>query len=263
MKLIFFLISFAASVIGSICGIGGGIIIKPVLDFAALTDLASIGFLSSCTVLSMSAYNVCRSLSDRSGGIDRANGTPLAIGAAIGGVLGNQAFSLLKSAAGRDGLVGAAQALLLLVLTLGTLVYTLNKARISPKNVESRPTALLIGLALGCVSSFLGIGGGPFNLVVLHYFFGMDTKKAVSNSLYVILFSQIANLLVTVLGGSVPNFDPLTLILMMAGGIGGGIIGRIVNKRVTASTVDKLFIGLMVGIMLLCVYNAYRYITNF
>ena len=32
MYLLFFIISFGASIIGAICGIGGGVIIKPVLD---------------------------------------------------------------------------------------------------------------------------------------------------------------------------------------------------------------------------------------
>ena len=32
-----------------------------------------------------------------------------------------------------------------------------------------------IGLLLGIMSSFLGIGGGPINLAVLFFFFGMET----------------------------------------------------------------------------------------
>ena len=32
MYALFFIISFGASIIGAICGIGGGVIIKPVLD---------------------------------------------------------------------------------------------------------------------------------------------------------------------------------------------------------------------------------------
>ena len=32
VELVFILVSFCASVIGAICGIGGGVIIKPVLD---------------------------------------------------------------------------------------------------------------------------------------------------------------------------------------------------------------------------------------
>ena len=46
-----------------------------------------------------------------------------------------------------------------------------------------------MSITLGILSSFLGIGGGPINLVVLFFFFSMDTKTAAQNSLYTILFS--------------------------------------------------------------------------
>ena len=99
----------------------------------------------------------------------------------------------------------------------------------------------MIGLLLGIMSSFLGIGGGPINLVVLGYFFSMDTKTAAANSLYIILFSQTASLLATLLTASVPEFRIPALILMVAGGIGGGIVGRKLNKKMDNKAVDKLF----------------------
>lgn len=42
-------------------------------------------------------------------------------------------------------------------------------------------------------------------------------------------------------------------------GIGGGILGRSVNGRIASKTVDKLFIGLMALIILICVINAIRF----
>ena len=117
---------------------------------------------------------------------------------------------------------------------------------------------VVIGLALGIMSSFLGIGGGPINLVVLGYCFGMDTKTAAANSLYIILFSQAASLLATLVTGSVPEFRIPALVLMVAGGIGGGIVGRSLNKKMDNRAVDKLFIGLMALIVAICVYNALR-----
>ena len=92
-------------------------------------------------------------------------------------------------------------------LTLGTLVYTLYKGRIRTKRLQSVSVCLVIGLALGILSSFLGIGGGPFNLVILFYFFSMDTKTAAQNSLYIILFSQVTSLVTTLLTRSVPPFS--------------------------------------------------------
>ena len=42
-------------------------------------------------------------------------------------------------------------------------------------------------------------------------------------------------------------------------GIGGGMAGRVVNKRMDSAAVDKLFMGLMVVIILISVFNTVRY----
>lgn len=112
---------------------------------------------------------------------------------------------------------------------------------------------------LGILSSFLGIGGGPINLVVLFYFFSMDTKTAAQNSLYIILFSQIASLVNTLATGSVPEFAIGLLVIMVGCGILGGAAGRMINRRMDAGMVNRLFIGLMIAIMMICVYNMIQF----
>lgn len=42
--LIFLVVCFAASIVGAICGIGGGVIIKPVLDSFGVLDVTAISF---------------------------------------------------------------------------------------------------------------------------------------------------------------------------------------------------------------------------
>ena len=185
-------------------------------------------------------------------------GTPLAIGAALGGVAGKMMFQFLSDLSSNKDKVGAIQGICLLVITFGTMVYTLKKDKIKTHHVQNAFACILIGVALGVCSSFLGIGGGPINLVVLFFFFSMDTKTAAQNSLYIILFSQITSLINTIVTGTVPEFTAELLILMVAGGILGGMVGRKINKKIDGETVNKLFIGLMAIIMLICVYNIYR-----
>ena len=257
--LIFFLVSLLASVVGAICGIGGGVIIKPVLDLLHLEPVSTISFLSVCTVLSMSCYSVGRTMLAGERRVSLATGTPLAIGAAVGGLLGSQIFAAVKAMFANPNAVGSIQAVCLALMTAGTLLYTVNKARIPTHRVESRLACAVIGLLLGCMSSFLGIGGGPINLVVLYFFFSMDTKDAAANSLYIILFSQLANLLTTLASSSVPPFRPAVLAVMVAGGIGGGIAGRALNKRMDNRAVERLFIALMAVIIGISVFNAVRY----
>ena len=51
--LAFFLVSLCASAVGAVCGIGGGEIIKQVLDATGILAVTTGSFLSGCTVLSM------------------------------------------------------------------------------------------------------------------------------------------------------------------------------------------------------------------
>ena len=186
-------------------------------------------------------------------------GTPLALGGAVGGILGKQLFSAVKALFANPNAVGAIQAACLALLTLGTFIYTVYKNRIRTKQIQSVAVCVGIGLALGLLSSFLGIGGGPFNLVILFYFFSMDTKTAAQNSLYIILFSQVTSLLTTLVTRTVPTFEWSALLLMITGGIGGGIVGRKINRKLDNNAVDKLFMGLMAVIILVSIYNTVRY----
>ncbi len=256
---VFFLVALGASAVGAVCGIGGGVIIKPVLDLLHLETVPTISFLSGCTVLTMSCYSVGKSLLAGEKSVSLDVGTPLAVGAAAGGLLGNQLFALARQLWDDPDRVGSIQAACLAAVTVGTLLYTLNKARIPTHRLQNKGACAAIGLALGCMSSFLGIGGGPINLVVLYFFFSMDTKTAAANSLYIILFSQLCSLLTTLLTNSVPDFRWTVLVLMAAGGLGGGILGRKLNRKMKGESVERLFIALMVVIICVSVFNAWRY----
>ena len=258
-ELIFILVAFLASVIGCICGIGGGVIIKPVLDAFGLYSVSTISFMSGCIVLSMTTYSVIKAKLAKESVIEKGVSTFLGIGAAVGGLLGKQLFDSVKALFENADTVGAVQAAALFCVTLGTMLYTINKQRITTKNVKNPVACVVIGLALGVMSSFLGIGGGPINLVVLYFFFSMETKVAAQNSLYIILFSQLASLIFTIVGGKVPQFPVVLFICMVCCGILGGVVGRKINKKIASATVSKLFIGLMAVIMLICCYNFIRY----
>ena len=126
-------VSFLASTAGAICGIGGGVIIKPTLDLFQMTSVSS--FLSGCTVLSMSLYSVGRGLLAHDSTVDFKTGTPLALGAALGGVFGKQLFTAVKEAASNPNVVGGVQAGCLAIVTIYTLAYTVNKTHIKTRQI--------------------------------------------------------------------------------------------------------------------------------
>ena len=129
MYIIFFLVSFLASVAGAICGIGGGVIIKPLLDAVGIMSVSAISFLSGCTVLSMSMVSVGSAMQRKSIRIKFEVTLPLAIGAAIGGLVGKAIFQSIKNAFGAENTVGIIQAAMLLVITAITFYYTWKKEK--------------------------------------------------------------------------------------------------------------------------------------
>lgn len=253
--LLFFSISLLASVAGSICGIGGGIIIKPALDATKLLPVDAISFLSGCTVLSMSTISVWKTFCTRAEKLNLHTSSFMAVGAAIGGVAGKELFQYTFILCPDERLVGAIQAFVLMLVTILTLLYTVCKDRIRTHCIRHTGSIFVAGLFLGILSSFLGIGGGPVNLLVLHYLFSMETKTAALHSLYIIMFSQISSLCSTLIQRAVPDISLFLLVLMILGGSLGGLIGNRINRKISSQKVNDLFLFMIIAIILICLYN--------
>ena len=248
---------FVATIVGSISGIGGGVLIKPVLDAVTSMPASQISFLSGITVLTMTIVSLLRS---RGGEQKISNITIfLAIGAAVGGVAGKKVFDIIKTSAGNDAMVSLIQNIVMVILTVAVFIYTLKKESVRTLKVENKALVISAGFILGVLSSFLGIGGGPINLMILSYLFSMDTKTAALNSLFVIFFSQVLSLVTTLVTRSVPSFEWSMLLLMMAFAVAGATLGRSFSKKMSSKAVDKLFLILMAVIIGLSIYNCIRY----
>ena len=254
-----FAISFLASGIGAICGLGGGIIIKPVMDAFGAWGVSTVNLLSGCVVLAMSVYSVARTFGRGEGAIQLRTLLPLAIGAAVGGLFGKQLFVWVAALFPNPDEAGAVQAAILLAMTALTIAYTVFRERIPSYRVQSPVASAAVGLALGCVSTFLGIGGGPFNLAAFFFLYSMDIKDAAQNSLFVILFSQATAVGAIVAGQGLAGATVPMIFGMIACGIAGGIVGRAINRRIDDAAVNRLFVGLMVVICGICCYNVWRY----
>jgi len=263
MFLVVFLICFIASTMGAIAGFGGGVIIKPVMDAFGIYPVSTVSFMSGCTVLAMSVSSLIKT---RNNGVmlKLKTSTPLAIGAALGGIVGKLLLETVKSSAGAQGetMLGAVQAVCLVVITTGVFLYICFKNRIRSFNVENIATCLLIGALLGIISSFLGIGGGTSNVAILFLCFSMDAKEAAKNSIYIIMFSQIASITMSFLTGKVPEIPIPSLILMMAGGVCGALVGSRFTRKFTSAQVEKLLRILLVIIILIDLTNTIRFFAG-
>lgn len=256
---IFLIISFMASVLGAICGIGGGVLMKPILDSLGLMEVSTVSFLSGCTVLSMSFYSVVKTRKDYKKAADLRVGRLLGIGSAIGGVIGKVLFDQMKEAFMAPNTIGAVQAGVLFGVTLGTFIYMLAEKRIRTRQIHQPTICILIGAGMGIFSAFLGIGGGPVNLTILYYCFSMNKKTAAKNSLYIIFLSQIFSLGYSLISGNIPPFSFGVLVSMVLGGFAGGAAGRHISRFISDKSVGLIFRTLTILILMICIHNFLNY----
>lgn len=254
-----FLVCLAASAVGGICGIGGGVIIKPVLDAMGVMSVSAISFLSGLTVLSMSVISVVRQRGQRQ--VELRTGSLLALGAVAGGIAGNWVFHLVKNAAGQDAFVGMVQSAVLALVTLLTLVYSawLRRAR-ALVPVHSAAACVAIGGGMGVLSAFLGIGGGPHQSggAVFCLFHGHEeggSQLPVHH--HVLPGVQLCDLCDP--GDDTLGFPWTYLLAMVPGGVLGGLLGSRVNRHLSVRQTDQLFSALLCVIILICIYNVRRF----
>lgn len=254
MLFVYILISFLATLLGSLTGLGGGIIIKPSLDMVGDLPGETIGVLSAITVFSMSLFSIIR-FTRMGVRIPTGIVVRVAIGSLFGGMIGQSLLSSLavNTSAGQLKII---QNILLAFLIVGVFLYMKYQPlgyRIKRKDVVS----LITGLLLGILSSFLGVGGGPFNIVAFLYLFRFDIKHAGISSLVSILFSQSAKLLTITVTSGFSGYDLSALPYMIAAAILGAQVGVMLNKKLSIKGVERLFIGaqwLIFGIALINVF---------
>lgn len=254
---IYFLIAIAATTAGSIAGIGGGIIIKPLLDILGDYGVRTVSVLSSLTVLAMSIVSVSKQIYGKAP-VDYRIALPLALGGAVGGIAGQQIFSAVVIALNAGRTVTVIQNSILFVLIVAVFIYMKNRSKIKSPELKGVVPSLLTGLLLGMISSFLGIGGGPINVALIIYLFAFDIKAATVSSLVIILFSQIASVGLTAAAGGLSGHDLSMLPEMVVGAVAGGFIGSSINKKVSDKAVEVCFNVIQVIVLVIVVFNVVR-----
>jgi uncharacterized membrane protein YfcA len=246
-----------ASIFGALAGLGGGIIIKPVLDFFGHYEVTTIGILSASTVFSMACVSLLTSINSDVK-IHLKTSFLIAVGSSTGGVTGKLLFNYIVHIVGVSDIITVIQDGVIAILMVAILFLVKNKEK-TIYNIKSQFITLLIGFILGVIAAFLGIGGGPFNVAILALLFSMGAKEAELNSIFIIFFSQLSSLLYTTFTTGFSELDLTMLPYMIVGGMLGGFLGSLFSKRVNSQFVEKVFkIGIIV-IIFINLYNIGRY----
>ncbi|HBG5344245.1 TPA: sulfite exporter TauE/SafE family protein [Clostridioides difficile] len=261
MILIYFIISSISAFAGAISGIGGGVIIKPLIDSIGTMEVSTVSFLSGITVLTMASVSLLKNVMGKSKIKVETNITLyLALGSATGGVLGNNIFNILKNKVENENSIGVTQSIMLLLINIIIMIYIKNKSNIKTLNIKNKFIFVLLGMGLGLISAFLGIGGGPLNIVVLYYFLSMSPKEAAINSLFIILFSQVFSLANTIINNKMPSFNILVLVVMCLGGVLGALEGNQQSKKMNDENVEKFFLIILWILIVINVFNIIKFI---
>ncbi|WP_156285913.1 sulfite exporter TauE/SafE family protein [Oceanivirga salmonicida] len=256
--LIYFIIIGFSTTVGSLSGMGGGVIIKPALDALSYSDLSNINFYSSFAVFSMATISLIKKYK---------NGEKISIrkliyillGSILGGKIGYEIFQnlLVKF---DDDIVKLIQ-IAIVILILSVSVYYTSFCKYS-LNIKNEISYFIISFILGVVSTFLGIGGGPINVSLFMFVFGIEIKIATFYSILTIFFSQLSKNFVDffIIGVSAYNIKPLFFIFPAA--LLGGNLGTTLNLKSSNKFVQKIYTITTIGVILLNIINGLKILIN-
>lgn len=242
-----------ATFFGAFAGLGGGVIIKPVLDLIGYDTVNTVNFISSCAVFSMSISSTARHIKAKTE-IDFKFITVLSAGAIAGGFCGSFLFDYLLTVF-ESHMLKAIQGIILCILLILSVIYINLKNRKSLK-IKNPAGIIFTGFVLGGTASFLGVGGGPINVAFLVLFFSMTMKEAAVYSVGTIFFSQLSKLIAAGINHSVPYIEPITIAAAVLCAVIGGILGARMNKAASEKTVKTVFTVIVTGIAVINLYNA-------
>lgn len=249
-------IALVATLIGAVTGIGGGIVIKTFYDVIGIHSILEIGFYTTVVVFTMSIISIYKQYR---GGFkyDLNVLVFISLGSMLGGYLGNWLLNFFAAGIPAQQLqIG--QSVILLLTLLYLIYYSRFKGSESLDFPRTRVNMLLLGLFLGAISIFLGIGGGPLNVSLLVIVFGYTMKEASIYSIATVFFSQLTKIITILVSQQYLQFDLSLVPWLILVGVSGGYIGTQINQRISNAAIVKIYDIFMISMCLLTVFNIVR-----
>lgn len=241
--MLFVLIGFFATFIGTIVGVGGGFIIRPLLNVVGIAKgLAS--FTSSLAVFTMSLTNLII-LKRQGKEIDFKNIVFVGIGAASGAFIGGSLVPKVTTE-----FINSAYLVAIFVMFASVVIR--GKVKIEP--VKNPLIKIILGMMCGTLSSFFGIGGGPFLMSVLLIFFDLDPKEAAIQSVLITMLSTSSSLISYTTSG---YLDFSLAIYCVPAAVLGGVVGRKVTEKISNKAVRYSFYFVLIAIFAVQCYTVF------
>jgi uncharacterized protein len=251
--LLYFATGLFAGLLSGLLGVGGGLIMVPVLSFI----FAHLGF-SPMFIMHMAlgtslAVIVFTSIASSRAHHQHQNVDWVILKNITFGIMLGAFFGSLIAAKFDASLLKWFFTMYVFIVALQILSnYTPNPARVLP----ARPSLNLVGLCIGLISSFVGIGGGTLSVPFLIYC-NINTKRAIGTSSAIGLPIAIAGALGYWLAGlqvsNLPNgslgfiYLPAFMIIAVSSLISAPL-GALLVQKLSVKKLKKIFALLLIVI---------------
>ncbi len=233
------ILGLAAGVLSGMFGIGGGVVIVPVLvalfsfelRHAIATSLGAL--MMPVAILAVITYY-------RAGLLRVRTAALVAVGLIVGGIVGAQVQSALS--------IGSLQVLygVFLLYVAWRFIEPRKLLKIAPPAVVQDPVTdaswyllLSVGFGAGIISAFFGVGGGIVIVPVLAGLLHFDQKVAVGTSLGALLPPTTIGAVITYYQQDL--LDVLAAALVAGGLIFGALAGARIAIGLPSATVKRLY----------------------
>ncbi|WP_379130757.1 sulfite exporter TauE/SafE family protein [Paenibacillus sp. sgz500958] len=268
-----FLIAISAGIIGSVLGLGGGIIVTPALTLLFGVDIKFAIGASLISVIATSSGAAVAYIRDKITNVragmflEIATTTGAITGAFLGGIFAPQVLYIVF-------------AVLLLYSALNMLK---NRNSELPEGVEMHPASQKLKLAgsyydkahkreisynvgnvyggfgvmygAGVISGLLGIGSGSFKVMAMDMFMKLPMKVSTATSNFMMGVTAAASAGIYMLRGDI---DPVISAPVALGVLLGATLGSKIMQRLKNQTIRKLFIPVLIYVAVQMIVQGVR-----
>ena len=192
--MIYLILGGVSAFFGLLSGVGATTLLRPLLD--AVSPLAPASVAALCTMATLCAALVAAFFAlNHALPLHPDELLLLAVGAALGGVLGDLASARFFAMITRESAMLLQNALLFTLIALPSLYFGPLSRTVAPMRL-SRLLSFAVALLVGLLGSFLAFGAEPLTLTLYFLLFGADGDEGAFAALTVSLFAMVGKLLV-------------------------------------------------------------------
>ncbi|MDL2335547.1 MAG: sulfite exporter TauE/SafE family protein [Chloroflexota bacterium] len=255
LELLALLAALGAGVFGSLAGIGGGLIIVPLLSVGLGVPLHNAIAVSLLGVIAISTSASANYLD--AGLVSRRIGLTLLVATTLGGIIGGFVAGLVDARflAALFGVVMIAVALRMLFGSEPAEPETIDDPEglefdatyIEPRTgkavayrVRNFGVGSVISVFAGILSGLLGIGGGVINVPTMTSLMGVPIRVATTTSTYMLGATAVASAVLYFSRGEV---EPALAGAVVVGSVLGGRVGSRLQHVLPQRALTLLFVG--------------------